>query len=218
MLSDRIERAPLTDEDIARGYTGGVVTFIDQSAINIDNTLVETLDFQLDYAKETESFGEFRLYAVASHAMTFEENVLADSEVVNLVGFEDGPLEWRGNIGLDWNRGPWSAGWNMQYYDSHLRYSSTVADDQDRIDSIVLEEGSDKYRSDMSHDFYVRYRFDRGSVSRYLEGVELALSIQNAFNQEPELIPDVDGVAQFSYSTYIDPRLRRYAISLRKSF
>lgn len=63
------------------------------------------------------------------------------------------------------------------------------------------------------------YDFDRGSLAsrvpfagRYLGGTRVSLGLINILNNEPWIS------ATGATSSVIDPRLRRYSITLRKSF
>ena len=50
------------------------------------------------------------------------------------------------------------------------------------------------------------------------DGVELRVGVQNVFDKEPPIIAEPNFQSGASFSTYGDPRLRRYSVQLRKSF
>ena len=77
---------------------------------------------QLDYTWEASNGGEFRLYGVASYQPESVRQLIADAPALDYSGNRDGPLEWQGNVGLDWYRGPVSVRWNTQFYDSYHVY------------------------------------------------------------------------------------------------
>jgi len=217
-LPGRITRAPLTDADIALGHTGGVITQIDETLINIAATRVEAYDFQVDYTLETNRLGALRFYTVATWQPHFENRILPASPLIDYVGFADGPLEWRGNAGLTWQRGPWTLGWNTQYYDSYSvlfgePFSALLSNEQN-----VLNQGAATIRSQTYHDFSAGYRFADSSafVGGLLANTELLLSIQNVLDESPPILASASLFG--GYSFYGDPRLRRFMLSVTKSF
>jgi len=194
------------------GYTGGVVTAIDLSSINIAATRLQAYDAQADYTLETDRAGALHFYAVATREPLLERRTVPTASFVDFVGFDSGVLEWRGNVGLDWSRGSWMLGWNAQYYDSYLVYApgSTAA----TIATAILNQGSATIPSQTYHDVFARYRFGGSSTLTHgvLANTEILVGIQNVFNTSPPIV--VSG----NYSTYGDPRLRRYSITLRHNF
>ena len=211
-----VTRAPLTPEDEALGYTGGAVVAIDVAALNVASSKVEAYDFQVNYEWRTAQFGEFELYAVATRQSALGSRVLSNLPEIDRVGFSDGPLEWRGNVGLNWNVASWRLGWNTQYFDSYKVYRSGA--DTTEIATFALNQGSASIPSQTYHDFFAQYEFAGSQQFRdsFLDGVDLRIGIQNVFDESP---PIVATVAPFGgYSTYGDPRLRRYSILLRKRF
>ena len=215
----RVTRGPLTPEDEVLGYTAGEVVALDFSALNTSSSTVEAFDFQLNYNRETGKFGDFALYAVATLQTATESQVLPTSDVIDRTGFSDGPLEWRGNIGLDWSGESLSFGWNAQFFDSYTVYSSTASDPI--AENATLTQGTDTVPSQIYHDMYARYRFEK--TEGVLANSEVLFGIQNIFNEDPPILAATGSlfipvVNPRGYSPYGDPRLRRYTLSFRKSF
>jgi outer membrane receptor protein involved in Fe transport len=185
--------------------------------INIARTSLEAYDIQLDYTVQTRRFGDVNWYALATWQPHYENQRFATDPIVDKVGFADGLLEWRGNLGFDWTLGAWSLGWNMQYYDSYFVYNSTSSNPT--MDLAVLNQGSDTIPRQMYHDLIATYRFDHaaGFAGGLLANSELSLGIQNAFNTSPPIIAS-QLTTDAGYSFYGDPRLRRYSMVFRKSF
>lgn len=211
----RITRAPLTPEDEALGYTGGEIIALNTTLVNIARSKIEAYDVQINYDWKTGRLGQFRAYVVATYQTMLESQILSTSPVVDRVGFSNGPLQWRGNFGLSWDRGPWTFGWNTQFYDSYLVYSSTAPESV--IDQDVLNQGSDTIPSQTYHDAYVRLRI--GESSRFgssFSNTEIRVGIQNVFDEDPPIVASLSGTE--GYSTYGDPRLRRYSIQIQKRF
>jgi len=211
-LPGRVTRAPLTPADIAAGYTGGAITAMDISLSNVADTLVEAFDFQADFAPNVPR-GRLNVYARATLQNHSRRRLTPGLAAVNSVGFSNGELRWRGNMGFDYEISNWSFGWNAQYYHSYLAFSagSSAA----VISAAVLNQGSDTIPRQIYHDLYGKYRFSAGA-SKLLRRTELGISIENVFNGVPPALASTAG--NLGYSQYGDPRLRRYTLSLRKNF
>lgn len=216
LLPGRVTRAPLTPADIDAGYTGGVITALDGRAVNMAQTRLETYDFKLDYTFQTEVAGDFRVFAAATYMPNFERRAVLGTPLVNQVGSSGNLLEWRGNAGLSWERGPWMVSWTARYYHEGLSYSVTSsALTQERA---ILDQGSETIRSQMYHDVYGGYRIGEGTgwLSGLLADTEIYGGIRNVFDDSPPI--RATSAPTGGYSFYGDPRLRSYTISLRKRF
>lgn len=215
----RVVRAPLSSADMAAGFTGGEILSFDRSAINFANSKSKSLDIQFDQEFESEKLGEFRFFLIATHLFSVQQQLTPDSNVLDNVGFDNLPLAWRGNAGLTWNdpSGDWTVGWNAQFYDSYLVYSPGST--QLIIDEAVRQQGGERIPSEIYHDFFLRYDLGAidGDAEGILENMDLRIGIQNAFDKVPAARPGfspTDG----RFSVYGDNRLRRFTLSLRKSF
>jgi iron complex outermembrane receptor protein len=215
---ERVIRGPNLPGDDP-GWAGPILG-IDTSGLNLSSSSIQAYDSQLEYVVETERFGSFRPYLIATLATRFERQVLPTSPLYDVVGFSDSgaPLEWRGNFGLDWERGRWGASWATQYFDS---YSITYADPNGESSNapLVLNQGTDRIQSQMYHDVQVRFRFgDDAETSAALAGTEFSLGVQNVFNHSPPIVVSYFGEPEGGYSQYGDPRLRRFMFTVRKQF
>ncbi len=214
LVSGRVTRAPLTAADAARGYTGGVVTALDISALNLAKSEINAWDFQVDYTWKHEQTGQFSVYSVATWQPKLTRQTLPSTPAIDTIGFSDGPRAWRVNAGANWNRGPWTVGWNMQFYDSRRVYTSISKVAATTVASV----GFERYPTYVFHDLFARYRF--GTAPRGWAGIladtEISVGIQNALNREPAIVGGTDALGGFDAT--IDPRLRRYSISLKKRF
>jgi len=210
----RVTRGPLSEADVALGYTGGPVTAMNISAINIAGTQLEAFDFQLDYTLDTARLGQFRWYAIGTNAVYLKRKTSPIAPVDDAVGFTSGLLEWRGNLGLTWSRSAWMVDWNAQYFDDYKVYVSTATPAARA--TAIQQQGSDTVRSQMYHDLLVSYRFAEAAFKGVLAGTEVSLGIQNVFDESPPILATLATTG--GYSTYGDPRLRRYSIALSKRF
>jgi len=214
-LPGRVVRAPLTPADQALGYTGGVITQVDIRTTNIAQFKTEAVDFQIDYVRKT-AFGEFRPYAIATWTRGFATQITPLVPYADSVGFNSAPLKWRANGGVDWSRGPWSAGWNTQYYASQRLYS--VGSSAALIDFVQLTNGRTRHPSQFYHDAQVRYRFGPNGEGwrRLFSRVQISVGVQNVFDSEPPLTATDGTTGGYQYIT--DVRLRRYTLNLQKQF
>ncbi len=211
----RLTRAELTQDDIDMGYTGGVAIAGDLSLANLASTLVESFDFRFDYSLDLGEAGTLGLYTLATLQTAFERQLTEGLPTIDAVGYTGGLLKWRSNGGLFWERGGWSMAWNAQYYDSYLVYGAGLTPSQEA--NQVSEQGTDTIPSQIYHDVSFRYRFDPSSTALHgwLADTEIQFGISNVFDKAPPILATVLLIGA-QYSTYGDPRLRRYSISLRK--
>ena len=218
-LPGRVVRAELTQADIDAGFDVGRVIGIDRSLLNFANTESEALDVQIDQFIETDRYGDFRFYAVATRMLSVAQQFTAASDVVDRVGLDNGPLEWRANFGLTWTSpgSAWMLGWNAQHYDSYLVYGAESSDVV--VEQSVLRQGSDTIPSETYHDLFLRLDLDSlyTTVNGLFAGVEVRVGIQNVFDKTPEAragFSPTDG----RFSVYGDNRLRRFTVNLSKQF
>ncbi len=213
LYPDRVKRAPLTDADRAKGYAVGVVTTIDTTSFNIGRTFIEAVDAQADYLIPTEHLGDFRVRAATTWQPHLRRKADPESPVVDYVGYADGPLAWRANGGLDWSRGSTTLGVNVSYYGRYrvydrLELAATAAD-------LARWQGSSWVHAQAYVDLFAtrRLTLSKGPGPRDLQ---VRLGIQNVFDHSPPLIarPIVFGSTSFNYSSYGDPRRRRFELSL----
>lgn len=188
----------------------GVVTAIDGSLVNVASSRLEATDIQVDYEREIGDFGQFRFYVVGTIQSKMERQITSASPMVDRVGFSDGPGELRFNFGVDWRRGPLTLSFNTQYYDEYKVFGST--DDASLQEFYSLIQGSSTIPSQTYTDIAGRYVFDDG----WMEGTQISVGIRNLFNEKPPII--ATGELSGGYSTFGDPRLRTYSISIRKAF
>jgi hypothetical protein len=174
---------------------------------------VRSVDLQLNYSLEAGRFGAFDFHALASRQLTFERQPVPTADRVDHVGYGSGPLTWRGNGGVTWQRGELSLGWNAQYYASPYVYSPDALFFKDFY---ITQQGADRLPSQLYHDLFARYRFEggRSGWSNALANSELTFGIQNVFDRAPPVL----ATSFFGYSAYGDPRMRRYALSLALRF
>jgi iron complex outermembrane recepter protein len=215
LLPGSIVRAPLTAADQALGYTGGEIQSISTQLMNFARKQVEAWDFQVDYKRGTNGWGTFQPYLIATYQPRFASQVTVNGDFTNQIGF-NGPVRWRGNVGLDWSLGRWSSGWNMQYYDSYIGHSASATSGV--IAAFLLAQGTVTIPNQSYHDIYAAYNFGHHDAGwkRVLNDTRLSVSVQNFLNTSPPIL--AGATSSLGISTYGDPRLARYTITVRKRF
>ena len=131
--------------------------------------------------------GSFTAYMKATWEPNYRQELVRGSPFIERVGFSDGPLEVRGNAGLDWSSGPWSAGLNAQFYS---RYKITNAYIETINNPLLLSyNGKARIPAQVYVDLSGRYRFDgTGFVPR---GTEIRVGIVNLLDHRPPTIADL---------------------------
>lgn len=206
LFPGRVTRGPVPVGD---PFSVGPVTIIDQTSMNIARAEVEAYDVALDYRHEN-PLGTFDLYGVATWQPHYRTQLLPSVAIVENTGVTSTfPLKFKGNAGLTWKRGRWSAGWSTRYFDSYI--VSTNA-------ALQLSQGGPRVSSQIYHDANVSYRLPQpaGRWGTVLGRMEITVGGKNVFNREPPF--DAGISASRYYSPYGDPRLSSYYVSVKSAF
>jgi iron complex outermembrane receptor protein len=213
---DRVKRAALTDADRAKGYSAGAVTAVDTTSFNIGRTFVEAVDVQGDYLFPTTRLGDFRVRAAATWQPHLRRRTNPESAVVDYVGYADGPLAWRANGGADWSKGSTTVGFNLSVHDAYRVFDrlETAAD----IALLTLWQGAQRIPAQAYLDLFATHRitFSEGGP----RDVQIRFGVQNVLDHSPPLVARTVGfgLTSFNYSTYGDPRRRRFELSISGHF
>lgn len=208
----RGEKLPTDPADWA-----GPVTRIDTSLLNVLNSSARSLDLQLDYRWQTTEWGVLSFSAIASQAREFSRKVSVNAAMLDTVGAVDGPLTWKGTAEVSWEWNQWTASWASQYFDSY-RVTSPNASSSVNSNFITLQ-GSAAISSQLYHDLFLSYRIPKNGMG-WLSGISMSLGINNVLNTSPPILASssLTSLGVGTYSTLVDPRLRRFSISIEKSF
>jgi outer membrane receptor protein involved in Fe transport len=207
-LPGRVIRGPKLPGD--PDEWAGPILQLDQSYLNFAATRAQAYDIQIDYTNDAGAYGTFHTYLVATAQTELTRRLVLDPAVppINYVGDgqADGPVRWTGNVGLDWNASPsLTLGWNAQYTHS---YCLAFGCQQ------VISQGAAEIPKQIYHDLTMSYAFgEPRETLQMLTNTTVNFSVQNLFNEEPAIIAE-----GLNYSRYGDPRLRRYSLTVRKSF
>lgn len=203
---ERITRGPNLPDD-PTGWAGPIIE-IDGTLINVAKAEVEAFDLQADYEFDT-AFGRFTPFVLASRQMHFLQQFLPNGVVLDNVGITNAnPLELKGNLGLNWRYGAWSAGWAARYFDSYVAgLTATINQWQGNGGHVP---------SQTYHDVFATYRFSADARAAVLADTEVTLGIKNLFDKEPPF--DANNTYNGYYSTFGDPRLASYWLGIKKRF
>jgi hypothetical protein len=211
----RVIRAPLSNQDRAKGYAAGIVTAIDTTDFNIGRTWIQAVDFQADYRVPTDRWGDFQVRGAATWQPRLTRQVDPQSPEVSSIGYANGPLAWRANSGLDWSCGPLTLGFNANFYQGYrvASASDTAAEAARKI----LAQGSDRVAAQVYFDVYGARTIHLHEAGGRLRSLDLQFGIQNLLDHRPPAIV-APAAGSRGYSPYGDPRLRRIELSLKGRF
>ncbi len=199
---DRFARGPASD-----GFAVGRITTIDASLANLVGSTSETIDFAGSYTRPLFGGGitldaratyvkELSLQDVPGVPNADYAGVITSEFVLLRGGF--GAMRWKGAGSLQWTGDKLSLMWQTRFFDSYF-----VSLDR----QVSVELGAAKIPSQIYHDISGSYSFDNG--------LRLRATVNNVFNKRPPL--DTSNTS-FLYSSFGDPRLANFQLTLSKSF
>jgi outer membrane receptor protein involved in Fe transport len=208
---ERVTRAPLTDQDRARGYTGGRIIMLDERATNAGSGKIDSIDGRLDWPVSVLG-GKLRFYGAATVQLTNERPLLFQPNEER-VGYMRGPLKWRANGGADWSAGRTTIGANLQYFSRYRVFS----EGQIPTNPTEIEwQGSKWVKSQAYLDLHASRSFPLPDTS-LLRNVELNFGLVNVFDKQPPRQYGHPGTGP-GYSRYGDPRGRRLELVLSAEY
>lgn len=217
--SDKVTRAPVTQPDrdayaafnatrpvsSQRAPVGRVLSVIDDY-LNVAGRDLEGWDFALTYRLPKLAVGQFTLKAEATYNRKFKQQLDEFSEPDSILE-EDGRAKWRGNAGVTWRRGAWSAGWFAEYYGGSMDPGGALAtgaagqaiyDQLGRPDYIKVFNdigGVVRYRwwikQVIQHNVNMQHRFT--ATRGLLANVTARFGISNLFDEEPPIADESRG-------------------------
>jgi iron complex outermembrane recepter protein len=181
LFTDRITRAAADANDIALSQPGRV-TAIDQSFINFGRVGNESIDYNIDYVINTETFGRYRLrWTLANTIKSYRQLAPGQPALID-DGDTFAPPEWRHTASLIWSRGSINASMFFTY-----------------IDSFATNRGGNTltatYPVDSAWKLDLRggYEFQNGVWRGYGRGLRVQGGIGNVTNQKPPFSDTVFG-------------------------
>ncbi len=209
----RVVRDPLTPDDAARGYTGGLITYVNQTTTNVSRINTEGIDVQLRYDLQTASIGRFLFNVNSSFTNMFETKATAVSTFINTAGVT-GPRRWRGRAATTWSKGPFDVTLSGRY--SGHYFGATTSPSPALPNAFPYDGGRIPAfaRYDLQVSYTSRWSNTDPGLKRLLGGTKFTLGCQNILNDEPSMVSNGTGY----YNTDDDPRQRFMYLSVKKSF
>jgi len=199
---------------VTRDPTTGLITLIDDSPLNATLFKTDGWDLTFDYAKPT-GLGAFSLHAVGTLINHDLRQFAIGSPTNEFVGFpaDGGEAKVKANATVAWNYKGWTAGWSSNYISGYFQEGSP--NDPISVSTYYTDgQGGFRIPSQIYHSLFGGYKFT-SSDGPVLSNVQIQGSIKNIFNTLPPF--DFFGGSAY-YSSYGDPRLRTFWVSIRKSF
>lgn len=156
------------------GFTNGnatpadIVVIVDARISNTAETRTNGLDLGLRY-DWTLGVNRFQVDLNANKVFRFNDRLTASSPLIKTLNTPFQPIDLRLRAGLAWSRGPWAANSAVNYTD---HYRDNRAGRDDRVKSFTTVDAG------LSYDF-------GEAQERALNGLRLALNVQNLFDQKP---------------------------------
>lgn len=209
---DRIVRAPLTAADQALGYTGGLITLVDQTRINVGLTKTNGADAQIRYSHDFGAAGRLDVSTNSSWTNEFTTQQFPGRPFINTAG-AGGPLRWRGRGSATWTKNHWSATLTARY-SGHYSTSTTAPTtafpnafpwDGGRIPAFM--------RYDVQFGYEVPAQGGASGWRRWVAGTRWVVGCQNIFNDEPAMVTNGNSY----YDLQDDPRQRFVYLQIKKS-
>ncbi|KAF1717038.1 hypothetical protein CSC74_09260 [Pseudoxanthomonas yeongjuensis] len=126
LFGDLIYRADPTAADIAAGLPGRLLR-LDLTTLNFGQVVVEGIDFEAAYAFETQGWGNFVWTLKGSYVDSYEVLLSPGASPTEEVGHANRagyPVKLKGNTGLQWSKGGWSASLLARYLHGYLDYDA----------------------------------------------------------------------------------------------
>ncbi|MBL9203811.1 MAG: TonB-dependent receptor plug domain-containing protein [Opitutaceae bacterium] len=212
----RAERAPLTAADISSGYTGGAITVLNLTRINLAAVEQDGFDYRITYRLplNAERYGRLTWNTNVTQYNSHRTRVRNSSPAVNQVDVQNQPMRWRGNSSVFWEKDRWMAGVTANYINSY--YGSTTQP----TPALPTATGIDgrKIPHSLLFDLQIGYKFPAGALrgNRWKEvfnATEFRLGVLNVLDRDPPLFTDSTGL----YSRYNDPRQRFVYLQVKKT-
>jgi hypothetical protein len=209
----RVERAELTDEDRALGFTGGVVTSIDGRGLNEGRSRLRTVEVQVDWRLRTGRIGDLRVHGSGTWQPSFKRRASDTARWAQAAGQADGPLKLRAQAGIDWSIGRTNLGLNAQYFGSYRPTRSTAPPAYNT--QIELYHAGKSIRDQVYFDLNVAHRVELSGRGDKLRVAVVRFGIINLADSSPPITADIQ---TRGYSYHADPRRRRFHLALSSHF
>jgi outer membrane receptor protein involved in Fe transport len=210
----RVTRGPLTDADVASGFTAGPVLAIDARTMNGGALEVDAIDLHANWPLNFLG-GMLRIYADASYQMRNTQTELF-RPATERAGHFGGPLQWRANGGFEWSTSDLTLGANLQYFDGYSLLTPGLFEQSG--EQMAHVQGATRIPSQTYLDLYASWHLPILSFGP-LRDARLDFGIVNVLDEAPPretAYYPIIGTA--GYSRYGDPRQRRFELVMSSHF
>jgi iron complex outermembrane recepter protein len=210
----RLERAPLTPDDIAAGYTAGAITLLDVSRMNMAFRGQETFSYAINYRLPVpREYGTVSWNVNANHLNSQRSRARPIDPTINSAGVRN--LKWKGNSTITWSKDRWMVGVTGNYNSSY--YDSTTAPTAATPTATGLD--GRKIKHSVNFDFRGSYNFPAGAMGdrglkSLLGGTSISVGIQNVLDDMGPFVTDGTGW----YSRFTSPMQRYVYLDVKKLF
>lgn len=173
------------------------VTFIvDGRRQNLGTTLIRGIDFNLGYLWET-GLGQFEASVNGTYFTRYETAAAPGAPLVDVVGIINFPQRFRARGSLGWRQEALDARLYVNFTDSYVQNTVTPAR---------------KVKDYTTLDLHLGYDLGEATDTPWLDGVTLALDVQNLTDAQPPFVNIAGGYDSQS----VNPIGRLVAASIRK--
>lgn len=209
---NRVIREPLSPADAALGYTAGRIIVLYTGLANVGRTVAKTIDVQLDWSPGPMLGGDTEVYGAGTWQPTLRTRRRPGTPWLDRAGFRDGPLKWRGNLGVRWTRGPLLLDMNAQYAGRSSPFYSPLS--PVIVQNAAFNQARTYIPSRIYLDLTARRHFDFGA-GQALRSLDVRFAVQNLLDTTPPIVADANNMG---YDYRSDPRRRRFELSLSAHF
>jgi iron complex outermembrane receptor protein len=215
-----------------RDPTTGLITSVNLEPLNANDYKTSGWDVKADYRRPTD-FGTFGLHTAATFIKYDLRQLAIDGPYYEYAGFtnDGGEAKIKANATLSWEYRRWTAAWTSTYYSGYYQElspgSPSGLQQLTALGNFAAAQGGYTIPSQIYHDLYVSYAFahsgrasgvsdshDGGLANTLLSNVTVSFGIKNVFNT----LPPFDAFSSYYYSSYGDPRLRDFRLTVKKGF
>jgi outer membrane receptor protein involved in Fe transport len=233
----KVVRSPVTPADIAdyqafnagkpasqqRAPVGSLRSVV-TDYVNLAGRETAGLDFGVELRLPRTRVGQGTIRGDASYLLKAGTQADPGAPTVDNIN-RDGRTRFRGNIGLTWRTGGWTAGWITYYYGTYVDTSTSTTKEiydvlgrPDYISSYVDSGGVRRYRYLVSafatHSAYLNYAFPRQERGLF-SGTSVRFRVNNLSDREPPIADEDTGYRRGAGS---NPRGRTYEAQVTKRF
>jgi len=208
-------------------YAVGPIVQINATSLNAAESISSLYNVQGDYTFKLGT-SAITLRAVGTFYQHYEVQTTIGSPLVEYLGnpnylspgYGYRQSKFKGNIGLNWNKGPWNAGWMVRYTGPYTVGTYYGTGGPQPVQGTLNGWVSGQIYHDVNAGFRVMKAGQHDAWwRRALQGSSLQVGVKNVFNHAPPYdSTSPTGAFAYWYSPYGSLMLAEYYLSFKKSF